>query len=145
MRRAIWGGNMSGLRWQRRHADARISWFLLRAGSMGERKLLGGEPKRETAEPPALRTNMRRYFKNPKVNRQNNDAEVQTIAFRARKIRSKAEGLLENRCGASRDLNEIQYHTSFLWPIQSSPLRSSPLKHHRNLVFIHHPPLPRKF
>src|ERR1700730_17936149 len=33
------------LRWQRRHADARISWFLLRAGSMGLRKLLGEECK----------------------------------------------------------------------------------------------------
>jgi hypothetical protein len=40
---------MSGLRWQRRHADARISWFLLRAGSMVPRKLLGEDRKRETA------------------------------------------------------------------------------------------------
>ena len=32
-------------------------------------------------------------FKNRKVNRQNNDVEVQIIAFRARKIGSKAEAL----------------------------------------------------
>jgi hypothetical protein len=42
------------------------------------RKLLGGKSaKRETS----------------KVNRQNNDVEVQIIAFRARKIGSKAEAL----------------------------------------------------
>jgi hypothetical protein len=80
---------------QRRHADARISWFLLRAGSMGQRKLLGEERKRETAEPPAYEPICGGilYFTNRKVNMQNNDAEVQTIALQARKIRSKVEAL----------------------------------------------------
>jgi hypothetical protein len=63
------------------------------------------------------------------------DVEVQIIAFRARKIGSKAEALLR------RTVVRLSTVSVALRRHQHLPL----LKHHRNTVFVCHAPISRKF